>query len=124
MSNVDFYRCETCGNVVALINQGGGTLSCCGQSMKKLIANSTDAAREKHVPVITKENGRIKVAVGATLHPMLPEHCIQWIALVTENEVKIHFLKPGQEPRAEFDEVPSGTVYAYCNLHGLWKTEF
>ena len=124
MSIVDFYRCERCGNIVALIKKGGGTLTCCGQAMTKLEANSTDAAKEKHVPVVTKEDGKIKVAVGSTPHPMLPEHHIEWIALVADDKVELKYLKPGEEPKAEFAEVKSGTVYAYCNLHGLWKTEF
>lgn len=124
MSNVDFYRCELCGNIVALIKKGGGTLTCCGQAMTKLEANSTDAAQEKHVPVITREGGKIKVSIGSVLHPMLPEHHIEWIALATEDKVEIVYLKPGMEPKAEFNEVASGTVYEYCNLHGLWKAEF
>jgi len=124
MSNVDFYRCELCGNMVALMKKGGGTLTCCGQAMTKLEANSTDAAQEKHVPVITREGGKLKVSVGSVLHPMLPEHHIEWIALATEDKVEIVYLKPGMEPKAEFNEVASGTVYEYCNLHGLWKAEF
>ncbi|HCA71580.1 MAG TPA: desulfoferrodoxin [Ruminococcaceae bacterium] len=124
MSVVDFYRCERCGNLVALIRNGGGTLSCCGQAMTKLEANSTDAAQEKHVPVITKEDGKIKVQVGSVAHPMLAKHYIEWIALVTDNQVKFKFLKPGEEPKADFDGAESGTVYAYCNLHGLWKADF
>ena len=124
MSNVDFYRCELCGNMVALIKKSGGTLTCCGQAMTKLEANSTDAAQEKHVPVVTREGGKLKVSVGSVLHPMLPEHHIEWIALATEDKVEIVYLKPGMEPKAEFNEVASGTVYEYCNLHGLWKAEF
>ncbi len=124
MSNVDFYRCELCGNMVALMKKGGGTLTCCGQAMTKLEANSTDAAQEKHVPVVTREGGKLKVSVGSVLHPMLPEHHIEWIALATEEKVEIVYLKPGMEPKAEFNEVASGTVYEYCNLHGLWKAEF
>lgn len=118
---VEFYRCELCGNMVALIKKGGGTLVCCGQNMTKLEANSTDAATEKHVPSVLREGGKIKVTVGSVPHPMLPEHHIEWIALVTDDKVELKYLKPGEEPRAEFAEVPSGTVYAYCNLHGLWK---
>ena len=123
MSIVDFYRCEKCGNVVALIKAGGGTLTCCGQAMTKLVANSTDAAKEKHVPVVTREGGKIKVAVGSTLHPMLPKHYIEWIAFVTGDNVVYKFLKPGEEPKAEFAEAESGTIYAYCNLHGLWEAD-
>lgn len=99
-------------------------MNCCGQAMTKLVANSTDAAKEKHVPVVTKEGGKVKVAVGSTLHPMQPEHFIEWIALATEDKVEIHYLKPGEQPEAAFDAVDSGTVYAYCNLHGLWKADF
>jgi len=121
---IDFYRCNVCGNIVALIKVGGGTLVCCGQNMQKLEANSTEASQEKHVPVITKEDGKIKVAVGSVLHPMAPEHFIEWIALVIDDKVEFKFLKPGDEPKAEFGEAKSGTVFAYCNLHGLWKAEF
>jgi len=124
MSNVVFYRCEKCGNMVAQFKNGGGTLSCCGQDMTALEANTTDASQEKHVPVVTKEDGKIKVTVGSVLHPSLPEHYIEWIALVTAGKVELTNLEPGVEPRAEFAEVASGTVYEYCNLHGLWKTEF
>ena len=124
MSNVAFYRCEKCGNMVALIKNGGGTLTCCGQAMTKLEANSTDAAQEKHVPVITREDGKIKVVVGSVPHPMLPEHHIEWIALATDEKVEIVYLQPGAEPKEEFTDVASGTVYEYCNLHGLWKADF
>jgi superoxide reductase len=123
MSNVDFYRCEKCGNIVTLIKSGGGTLTCCGQPMTKLEANSTNAAEEKHLPVVTNKDGKIEVEVGSTLHPMLPEHFIEWIALVSDNKVAFKFLKPGEEPKAEFAEVKADIVYAYCNLHGLWETE-
>lgn len=124
MSKVEFYRCEECGNIVALLKQGGGTLTCCGQAMTKLEANVTDAAKEKHVPVVVKEDGKIKVTVGSVPHPMLPEHFIQWIALVSGERVEFKFLQPGEEPKAEFDGAESGSVYEYCNLHGLWKVDF
>jgi superoxide reductase len=124
MSNIVFYRCEVCGNMVALIRNGGGTLTCCGQAMTKLEANSTDASQEKHVPVLTKENGKIKVAVGSTLHPMLPEHHIEWIALIAGDRLEITYLQPGGEPKTEFTQAATGTVYEYCNLHGLWKADF
>lgn len=123
MSVVDFYRCERCGNIVALIKRGGGTLSCCGQAMTKLTANSTDAAKEKHVPSITEENGKIKVSVGSVPHPMLEDHYIEWIALVSGEKVQFCFLKPGDKPETSFDAPSSGTVYAYCNKHGLWKKD-
>ena len=124
MSSAEFYRCERCGNIVAKIKDGGGTLVCCGQDMTKLKANSTDAAKEKHVPVISKEGGKVKVTVGSTLHPMLPEHHIEWIALVSDDRIEIKYLQPGMQPTAGFEAAESGTAYAYCNLHGLWKAEF
>lgn len=124
MSELEFYRCEKCGNIVALLQNGGGTLNCCGQAMTKLVANSTDAAKEKHVPVVTKENGKIRVAVGSVPHPMQAEHLIEWIVLVSGSRVEIAHLKPGAEPKAEFEDAVSGTVYAYCNQHGLWKADF
>ena len=123
MAEVEFYRCEHCGNMVALIKNGGGTLVCCGDPMTKLTAYSTDAATEKHVPVAIRQEDKIHVAVGSTLHPMLPEHHIEWIALVTGDRVDLKYLEPGQEPKAEFDDVDIGAIYAYCNLHGLWKAE-
>ncbi len=124
MEKIEFYRCEKCGNIVTKIKNGGGTLTCCGETMTKLEANTTDAALEKHVPVVIKEDGRIKVSVGSTLHPMLPEHYIEWIALVAKGRTEFKFLQPGETPTAEFEEVKSGTIFEYCNLHGLWKTDF
>ncbi len=124
MSDIFFYRCERCGNIVALLKSGGGTLTCCGQAMNKLVANTSDGAKEKHVPVITRENGKLKVKVGSVLHPMLPEHHIECIALVSGRRVEFKYLQPGEQPIAEFDNAESGTVCEYCNLHGLWKAEF
>lgn len=124
MTKIDFYRCERCGNIVALLKKGGGTLACCGQAMTRLTANTSDGAHEKHVPVVTRENGKLRVQVGSVLHPMLPEHHIEWIALVSGERLEFHYLQPGEQPVAEFDDAKSGTVYEYCNLHGLWKADF
>ncbi len=118
------YRCPICGNIVEVLFAGGGTLVCCGKPMELLEANTSDGATEKHVPVIEKVDGGYKVTVGSVAHPMLEEHYIQWIDLVTETSVYRHWLKSGEAPVAVFmtDETP---VYAreYCNLHGLWKAE-
>ena len=104
MNDIIFYRCEKCGNIVVLMQAGGGTLTCCGQGMTKLQkANSTDAAKEKHLPVVTSDNEKIKVTgFGLVADPMLEEHYIQWIALVAGNKVEIIYLKPEMEPKAEF----------------------
>jgi superoxide reductase len=106
MNEMLFYRCEKCGNIVVSIKSGGGTLTCCGGAMTEFKANSTDAAKEKHVPVVAIEAEKIKVTVGSVAHPMTPEHYIQWIALVTDNKVEIRHLKPGMEPKAQFTYYP------------------
>jgi len=118
-----FFRCKICGNIVGLIKNGGGQLVCCGQPMEKLEANVTDASQEKHVPVIVKDGEKLKVSVGSVAHPMTPEHYIEWIAAISEDKNEIVHLKPGMEPKAEFADINKAVIYAYCNLHGLWKAE-
>lgn len=102
MNELAVYSCEKCGNMVVLTKSGVGTLSCCDQEMKKLEANTVDASREKHVPAVTIEDGKIKAQVGSVAHPMVPEHYIEWIAAVSECNFGIVYLKPGMEPKAEF----------------------
>ncbi|MBD3319773.1 MAG: desulfoferrodoxin [Chitinivibrionales bacterium] len=116
------YKCAVCGNMVQVLHNGGGTLSCCGQPMESLVENDTDAAQEKHVPVIEKTDGGIKVTVGSIPHPMAPEHFIQWIELIAGNKSYRQFLTPEDKPEAFF-AVDADDVSAreYCNLHGLWK---
>lgn len=119
---VAFYRCSVCGNIVELIINGGGELVCCGKPMNRLKANTEDASTEKHVPVVSREEGKIVVKVGSVAHPMVPEHYIQWIAVVSEDGIERIHLKPEQEPIAIFCDKPDVDVYEYCNLHGLWKS--
>lgn len=125
MAEAKFYRCNHCGNIVAVINDGGVAPSCCGEPMELLVAGSTDAATEKHVPVITREDNHLVVSVGEVDHPMAPEHYIEWIALVTEGKICLKRLNPGDAPKTRFGACYSegGTIYAYCNLHGLWKAD-
>lgn len=118
-----FYRCSECGNIVGVIKNGGGQLVCCGKPMQKLEPNTADASHEKHVPVYKTENGKIKVTVGSVEHPMAEEHFIEWIALVGDGMTQRVSLKPGDAPKAEFCSVKNATVYAYCNLHGLWSAQ-
>ncbi|MEF9987890.1 MAG: desulfoferrodoxin [Christensenella sp.] len=117
-----FYRCELCGNIVGLIKDGGGELVCCGKPMVKLVPNTVDAAQEKHIPVYEKKGDTLLVQVGSVEHPMTDEHYIEWIAVETPNLMQRHVLEPGEKPAAKFhvesDEIE---VFAYCNLHGLWK---
>ena len=119
-----FFRCKICGNLVGLINDGGGELVCCGEPMVELVANTTDAATEKHVPVLTRNGNQLHVAVGSVAHPMTAEHLIQWIYVSQGNLSQRVALEPGQAPAADFI-VSDGpvTVFEYCNLHGLWTAE-
>ncbi len=119
-----FFRCATCGQMVAIVKKTGGPVFCCGKPMEEIIPCTTDAAVEKHVPVYEVKDGKVIVTVGSTPHPMLEEHYIEWIALQTTSGNQRKALKPGMEPKACFsiceeDEVLA--VYAYCNLHSLWK---
>lgn len=119
-----FFRCEHCGNIIEMVEDKGVPVVCCGQRMTELVAGTSDGAREKHVPVYEVKNNIVHVKVGEVAHPMIPEHYIEWIVLQTKNGVQRKELNPGDKPEACFalcdgDEVES--VYAYCNLHGLWK---
>ena len=118
------YKCRVCGNVVELIHDGGGTLVCCGVPMDRLTENTTDAAQEKHVPVIeTLDGGRVRVAVGEVAHPMEEKHYIEWIELIADGTQCRRFLGPGDAPEAVFPvEGEKITARALCNLHGLWRT--
>ena len=124
MRDVKFFICKHCGNIVGMIHDSGAPLSCCGENMTELVANTVDAAKEKHVPVITIEGDTVTVKVGSVAHPMLPEHYIQWIYLLTEQGGERKILKPGDAPQAVFVMTPGDkfiAAYEYCNLHGLWK---
>ena len=119
----EIYKCQVCGNMVEVIHEAGGTLVCCGQDMTLLTENTTDAAKEKHVPAVNKTDHGIMAKVGEVAHPMEEKHYIEWIQVIgADGTSDRKFLKPGQAPEAEFccaDE--KSTVREYCNLHGLWK---
>ena len=119
------YRCNVCGNMVEMVRSGKGELVCCGQPMQLMVPQTTETAYEKHVPVIVQRNGaKITVRVGATPHPMMPEHFIEWIELITEDRVLRQHLKPGEEPVAEFlFEGDTFRLREFCNLHGLWEAK-
>ncbi len=126
MAYSTFYLCEKCGNVIEMVSPSGVPVVCCGQKMTKLVAGTTDASREKHVPEVSVNENKVEVCVGAVIHPMTEEHSIQFIYLETNKGVKRVNLTPSDEPKATFvldsDEV-AVAVYEYCNLHGLWKKE-
>lgn len=119
-----FYVCEHCGNIVALVKSSGVPIMCCGQKMTEIVPGTVEASHEKHIPVYQIEGSKVIVTVGSVEHPMMPEHYIEWILLETRSGNQRKLLKPGEAPKAcfsicESDEVVA--VYAYCNLHGLWK---
>lgn len=119
-----FFICEHCGNIIAMVENKGVPVMCCGQKMTELIPGSVDAAAEKHVPVVSVDGNLVTVTVGSVAHPMLPEHYIQWISLQTEQGNQRKVLKPGEAPTVQFALCEGDKVvaaYAYCNLHGLWK---
>ncbi len=116
------YKCEVCGNIVEVVHGAKGTLVCCGQPMKLLKENTTDAAQEKHVPVVEKVAGGVKVTVGSVAHPMEEKHYIEWIELMADGKAYRQFLNPGDAPEAFFSvEADKIEAREYCNLHGLWK---
>ena len=119
-----FYRCETCGQIVAVVKKTGCPIMCCGKPMKEIVPGTTDAAVEKHVPVWEVKDNIVTVCVGSVEHPMTEAHYIEWVSLQTKFGNQRKALKPGDKPTVCFalcegDEVEA--VYAYCNLHSLWK---
>ena len=120
---LEVYKCDTCGLILEVLHADGrGALECCGNPMKLMTEGTTDAFKEKHVPVIEKTANGYLVKVGSVEHPMEEKHWVQWIELVADGISYTHFLKPGEQPQAEFC-VKAKNVYAreYCNLHGHWK---
>ncbi|MHC4114205.1 MAG: desulfoferrodoxin [Planctomycetota bacterium] len=119
---LEIYKCMVCGNIVEVLHGGDGELVCYGQPMKKLVAKTEDEGKEKHVPVIEKTDGRIKVKVGSVPHPMEEKHHIEWIEVMADGKAYRHFLSPGEAPEATFAiEADEVTAREHCNLHGLWK---
>ena len=122
---IKFVKCTHCGNVVEYINDAGVPVMCCGEKMKELVANTTDAATEKHVPVATLNGNVLHVEVGSVMHPMTEAHSILFVILVTDKSVRRVNFEPTDVPVATFNiegEKPL-KVYVFCNLHGLWVKE-
>jgi superoxide reductase len=120
---LQIYKCEVCGNIVEMLHAGAGELVCCGQPMKLYLENTTDAAKEKHVPVIEKTAAGFKVKVGSVAHPMEEKHYIEWIEVIADVQAYRKFLNPGEAPEATFElKAEKVTAREYCNLHGLWKS--
>ena len=125
MKNNKFYVCAHCGNIVEMVHDAGVPVVCCGQKMDELVPNSVEASGEKHIPAVSVHEEYVVVNVGSVDHPMVDVHWIEWVQLLTDKGSYRHYLNPGEAPYVKFllnGEKPLA-VYAYCNLHGLWKTE-
>lgn len=120
-----FCRCEICGNLVGMLHDSGSPLVCCGQPMTVLVANTQEASHEKHIPAVKYEDGTLIVDIGSVAHPMVEEHFIEWVYVQTTHGGQRKSLKPGDAPHVEFCSLGDKplAVFAYCNIHGLWKVE-
>ena len=121
-----FYYCKHCGKVIAIVKNTPVPTICCGEAMAELVPVVTDAATEKHVPVIQIDGSVVTVSVGQVAHPMQEEHYIEWILLQTDKGIQKKWLKPGDDPKAVFALSEGEKViaaYEYCNLHKLWKAQ-
>lgn len=128
MSNQEpkFYICNECNIIIEELQGKKGDFSCSGIALKELTANTSDGAKEKHLPVVKKDGNKITVIVGDVIHPMSEEHSIEWVYLQTEKGSQRMILRPEEEPAATFllaDGDRAIAAYAYCNLHGFWKTD-
>ena len=120
-----FFICEHCGKMVGLLEEKGGSLVCCGSAMTELVPNTVEASAEKHLPAVTVSGDLVTVKVGSVPHPMEDAHFIAFVYIETERGGQRKCLIVGETPEVTFscvDDKPVA-VYAYCNLHGLWKTE-
>lgn len=125
MCEQKFFRCKHCGNFVGLINNAGVPMTCCGEPMEELIPNTVEASTEKHVPEVSTSGRLVHAKIGSVDHPMTEEHHIEFIYLQTENGGQRRCMKLGKEAAAMFavlEDTPL-EVFAYCNLHGLWKAD-
>ena len=117
-----FYRCKKCPNLVIKLSVGACTPRCCGEEMEVLEPNTQEAAVEKHKPVLVEEDGKYYAVVGSVLHPHTPEHYIDWVLAEYEDHYSVYPLGADKEPKVALEKRPSA-LYAYCNLHGLWKND-
>lgn len=126
MSKQKFFICRHCGNIIAYVNNSGVPVVCCGEKMQELVPNTVEASAEKHIPEVTVAGSTVSVAVGSVSHPMSEQHHIVWISLESREGNQRKELAFDGKPEAVFTlsegDAPVA-VYAYCNLHGLWKKE-
>ena len=120
---IQVYKCDICGNIVEVLHSGVGQLVCCGQPMRLLEEQMEEKGNEKHLPVVEESGDMVKVKVGSIQHPMEENHYIEWIEIVTDDQVLRKFLKPGEKPEAKFKVGKILQAREYCNIHGLWATK-
>lgn len=123
MKEIKFYVCKYCGKLIRVLNTNNTKTICCGEEMKELVANSVDASLEKHKPVVEIVENELLIKVGSIFHPMTKDHYIQWIIVNNDERCYEVELFPEQDPVVRIPLLRNATIYAYCNLHGLWKTE-
>ena len=121
MKEIKFYVCKYCGKLIRVLNSNNTKTICCGEEMKELVANSVDASVEKHTPVVEIVEDELLIKVGSIFHPMTKDQYIQWI--IVNNDVSCYEveLSPEQDPVVRIPLLRNATVFAYCNLHSLWK---
>src|SRR5512139_1876482 len=126
---LQLFKCATCSKMVLVVQDGDGELACHQRPMIRLEEKSTDVGKEKHLPVIEKIPGGIRVKVGAVPHPMEPAHFIKWIEVIGDTFLHTQTLSPGDKPEREFilpGKDPLAHVQKvriYCNVHGAWSTK-
>ena len=121
-----FFKCSICGKIIDIVEDKGPIVVCCGKKMDELVANTTEAAEEKHIPEVQVNDNKVRVQVGSILHPMIKEHYIGWVYVQTNKGGQYKSLEIDKDPVVEFaltEDEKVLEVYAYCNLHGLWKIE-
>lgn len=125
MKKLRFFKCNHCGNVVIKLVDKNVSIFCCNEKMEEIFANTTEAATEKHLPVVSLKDGLVSVKVGEVSHPMQEEHYINFVVVETEKGYIIETLSPNELPETTVyvGNKKVVAVYEYCNLHGLWKTE-
>lgn len=125
MAEQKFFRCKHCGNFIGLINNAGVPMICCGEKMEEIVPNTTEASTEKHIPMVSRTGDILTVEIGSVIHPSTEEHHIEFVYVQTENGGQRKSIEIGKDPIVKFAIVEDTPVevFAYCNIHGLWKTE-
>lgn len=118
----EIYKCEVCGHIVEILQSSKASLICCGKPMRLQIENTVEASKEKHIPVVENTDLGLRIKIGEVEHPMIDNHYIEFIEVITLSKIYRKQLNPGDKPEAIFSiDEEILCVRAYCNIHGLWK---